>query len=188
MKQHDVIISGLNMDLTDAIRNVVHAKVEKLFEHFLDINKLDKRLFEFNSEGKVIEIDEKKYYFCHGDDLDFDNPYYQRWKRVYSSKKFKFFIEKILPYRVLLKLGEKASGNSKKRGKKSFDYSKTQERYRKNALHVIEDKNCDVLIFGHTHIQENQTIDNKQFINNGFPVKDKSFVHYDGKTVSIKQF
>ena len=33
MKQHDVIISGLNMDLTDAIRNVVQAKVEKLFEH-----------------------------------------------------------------------------------------------------------------------------------------------------------
>ena len=33
MKQHDVIISGLNMDLTDAIRNVVEAKVEKLFEH-----------------------------------------------------------------------------------------------------------------------------------------------------------
>ncbi len=33
MKQHDVIISGLNMDLTDAIRNVVVAKVEKLFEH-----------------------------------------------------------------------------------------------------------------------------------------------------------
>ena len=33
MKQHDVIISGLNMDLTDAIKNVVQAKVEKLFEH-----------------------------------------------------------------------------------------------------------------------------------------------------------
>lgn len=33
MKQHDVIISGLNMDLTDAIRNVVRTKVEKLFEH-----------------------------------------------------------------------------------------------------------------------------------------------------------
>ena len=33
MKQHDVIISGLNMDLTDAIRTVVEAKVEKLFEH-----------------------------------------------------------------------------------------------------------------------------------------------------------
>jgi len=33
MKQHDVIISGLNMDLTDAMKNMVHDKAEKLFEH-----------------------------------------------------------------------------------------------------------------------------------------------------------
>jgi len=33
MKQHDVIISGLNMDLTDAMKNAVHNKAEKLFEH-----------------------------------------------------------------------------------------------------------------------------------------------------------
>ena len=31
--QHDIIISGLNMELTDAIKDVVHEKVEKLFEH-----------------------------------------------------------------------------------------------------------------------------------------------------------
>lgn len=33
MKQHDVIISGLNMDLTESIKFMVHEKVEKLFEH-----------------------------------------------------------------------------------------------------------------------------------------------------------
>ncbi|MFP4070153.1 MAG: ribosome hibernation-promoting factor, HPF/YfiA family [Verrucomicrobiota bacterium] len=33
MKQHDVIISGLNLELTDAMKNVVHEKAEKLFEH-----------------------------------------------------------------------------------------------------------------------------------------------------------
>ncbi len=33
MKQHDVIISGLNIDLTDTIKNMVHTKVEKLYEH-----------------------------------------------------------------------------------------------------------------------------------------------------------
>ncbi len=33
MKQHDVIISGLHMDLTPAIKNIVHEKVEKLFIH-----------------------------------------------------------------------------------------------------------------------------------------------------------
>ena len=29
----DVIISGLNMELTDAIKGIVHEKVEKLFDH-----------------------------------------------------------------------------------------------------------------------------------------------------------
>lgn len=33
MKQHDVIISGLNLDLTEAMKNMVHDKIEKLFEH-----------------------------------------------------------------------------------------------------------------------------------------------------------
>ena len=33
MKQHDVIISGLHMDLTPAIKQMVQDKVEKLFKH-----------------------------------------------------------------------------------------------------------------------------------------------------------
>lgn len=33
MKQHDVIISANHFDLTDSIKNIVHQKVEKLFQH-----------------------------------------------------------------------------------------------------------------------------------------------------------
>lgn len=33
MKQHDIIISGINMDLTDSIKKIVLDKAEKLFEH-----------------------------------------------------------------------------------------------------------------------------------------------------------
>lgn len=33
MKQHDVIISGKHLDLTDAIKDMVCQKVEKLFVH-----------------------------------------------------------------------------------------------------------------------------------------------------------
>lgn len=33
MKQHDVIISGVHLELTEALKNMVHEKVEKLFEH-----------------------------------------------------------------------------------------------------------------------------------------------------------
>ena len=33
MKQHDVIISANHFDLTESIKNIVHQKVEKLFQH-----------------------------------------------------------------------------------------------------------------------------------------------------------
>ncbi len=33
MKQHDVIISGHNIELTEAMKQAVHQKVEKLFAH-----------------------------------------------------------------------------------------------------------------------------------------------------------
>jgi putative sigma-54 modulation protein len=51
MKQHDVIISGLNMDLTDAIKNIVQAKVEKLYEHQENIVRMRVEL-EYDSHNK----------------------------------------------------------------------------------------------------------------------------------------
>jgi len=33
MTTHDIIISGHNMELTEAIKNMVHEKADKLFEH-----------------------------------------------------------------------------------------------------------------------------------------------------------
>jgi len=33
MKQHDVIISGHHLELTEALKQIVHEKVEKLFAH-----------------------------------------------------------------------------------------------------------------------------------------------------------
>ncbi len=33
MKQHDVIVTGRNLELTDAMKEAVHRKVEKLFAH-----------------------------------------------------------------------------------------------------------------------------------------------------------
>lgn len=51
MKQHDVIISGLNMDLTDAIKNMVHAKVEKLYEHQENIVRMRVEL-QYDSHKK----------------------------------------------------------------------------------------------------------------------------------------
>jgi putative sigma-54 modulation protein len=50
MKQHDVIISGHNMDLTESIKSMVHEKAEKLFEHEENIIRMRVEL-EYDSHN-----------------------------------------------------------------------------------------------------------------------------------------
>ena len=53
MKQHDVIISANHFDLTESIKNIVHQKVEKLFQHENRIIRLRVELEEVkNSKSK----------------------------------------------------------------------------------------------------------------------------------------
>lgn len=49
MKQHDVIISGNHFDLTESIKNIVHQKVEKLFQHENRIIRLRVELEQKNN-------------------------------------------------------------------------------------------------------------------------------------------
>ncbi len=53
MKKHDVIISGHHLDLTDALKNTVNEKVEKLFAHEERIIRLRVELeYNQNVSGK----------------------------------------------------------------------------------------------------------------------------------------
>lgn len=47
MKQHDVIVTGRNMELTEALKDAVHRKAEKLFAHEEKIIRLRVEL-EYN--------------------------------------------------------------------------------------------------------------------------------------------
>ena len=87
-----------------------------------------------------------------------------------------FFVNYILPYFLLRIIGESASKDSKKRNSKVFDYEKAKTKYREGAKRVIEKSEIDILVAGHTHICENETLENGKYLNNGFPLKDKKFV------------
>jgi len=53
MKQHDVIVTGRNMDLTDSLKDAVHRKAEKLFTHEEKIIRLRVELeYNKNVTGK----------------------------------------------------------------------------------------------------------------------------------------
>jgi len=69
MKPHDVIISGLNMDLTGPINEIVLSKVEKLFEHEEQIVRMRVELeYDPHSKTHAKEFIAKGYLTVRGKD------------------------------------------------------------------------------------------------------------------------
>jgi len=57
MKQHDVIVTGRNLELTEAMKDAVHRKAEKLFSHEERIIRLRVELeYDKNATGQDEQI------------------------------------------------------------------------------------------------------------------------------------
>jgi UDP-2,3-diacylglucosamine hydrolase len=137
--------------------------------------------FRYLHDGENIELNGDIFYFCHGDDVDFHNKYFKRWKKIYTSTPFKIMVNKIFSYNLIEYLGHSASNDSKKRGKKAFDLSQAKEKYIRGAEELIKVKKVNGIIAGHTHIMEMHKFENgTHYINCGYPLKDKSFVYFNG--------
>lgn len=151
---------------------------EKTFRLGLEANLSPERLssFFYVRKGVELKVGAKRIYFCHGDQLDLDNKAYARWKKIYSSKLFGFIISNFLPYSAVEAIGERASSDSKRRGKAVFDYESARDKYRAAAKTLLQDSPFDGLVAGHTHIQDELSWDGKFYVNIGFPPRDKNFL------------
>ncbi len=154
--------------------------LEKVFEKFLKKYKLDEDLFEYKKDEFIVEIDGKRILFCHGDLVDDTNESFKKWKSIYRNTAFEFFTNNILPFFFIKKIGEKASADSKQRNSRAFDYEKSKELYREGAERVLRNNRVDYLIAGHTHIIDNYQSVDGLYLNNGFPLKDKTFIEIEG--------
>ncbi len=69
MKTHEVIITGLHLDLTDAIKHAVNEKLEKLFRHDEQIIRIRVELEHFNNRSQEAAFVCKGHVEIHGPDL-----------------------------------------------------------------------------------------------------------------------
>lgn len=147
----------------------------------MTISRLGGKLenFFYLKDFVILNVNNKNIMFTHGHEVDEKNESYKKWKKIYTSLKFKFLIEKILPFCLVLKLGAKASGDSKKRGRKTFNLEKYRDQYLDGARSILSNPKLDALVAGHTHISENISYNNKTYINNGFAPETKSFIYID---------
>ncbi|MDC1173849.1 UDP-2,3-diacylglucosamine diphosphatase [Bacteriovoracaceae bacterium] len=143
--------------------------------------------FKFIKDDKVIiNIGKTRMRLSHGDDLEVDNLSYQRYKKVIRSQFIKLLADKVVPYRFVRAIGVKASKKSRKRNNKYFNQEdKIKEKFRNYALKVQEEENIDVLICGHSHVQDFFITDNFKYINNGYAQKTNSFIYINNQNIEF---
>lgn len=151
---------------------------EKTFKDILRpmVGNKAMELFIYERGIFTARVGKKKVALCHGDQMDESNPAYKRWKTIYTSKTFGFFISKVLTFSMVESIGAKAANNSRQRGSSSFDPVKEKAKYRAAASEMLQNNQWDYLVAGHTHIADEYEKEGKTYFNIGFPPRDKSFL------------
>lgn len=154
------------------LKNLFHRSMK-------DLNPDQRNLFKLTSGFFEIDMNNKKVFISHGDEYDFDNITYQRYKKFVLSKPLALVANYLMPLRLLDYLGYRAADQSRKRGNKSFNPEAVRLKTRKGLM--MKSREADIVIGGHTHVLDLFEIEDQRFyFNNGYPPKDKKFIHFNG--------
>jgi UDP-2,3-diacylglucosamine hydrolase len=133
------------------------------------------------SQNPIIKtIDDKKYYFSHGDEHEVDNVTYQRYIKTLRTLPFRFLAEHVLSFSLLNYFGKKASEKSRKRGAKYFNSEQVRNRFRSGLIKKTSGE-YDFVIGGHSHVKDEYNYLNGRgvYLNNGFALNTKSFIYIE---------
>lgn len=153
--------------------------------HDLHLTKFFKNVFhefwdkEFKLVKNYIKVERfsKKLYITHGDYLTDHEPGYQRYRRFASWKANEFIFENMIDFSLIEKVGNFFSKRSKKGGKKTFNFERAQEGFRKGAKKILNEHPVDYIIAGHSHIKDEHKLDNESlYLNNGFAPIEKTYL------------
>lgn len=140
--------------------------------------------FKVLQKPEILNHNGKRFYISHGDELDYTDVSYQRYKKFIFSKPLKYFANYIMPYSILEYIGRRASIKSRAEGKKKFNFEKNKQKFRDLASEV---EGFDYIICGHTHIKDFFELNSETvYINLGWFPKDLSYLLYDNGSFEFK--
>jgi len=148
---------------------------------------LNQKNFQLIKGHTILNDQDKKIYIGHGDELEFDN-YGHRLFKAAVGNKLMSKVAKYIPYRLLSKAGENASGASRRLNDyyySEIDAIKIKAKYHK-YVHAISDKmQVDMVICGHSHVQDYYESNNMIYANNGYVPKSSVFIAYDSGKIQF---
>ena len=164
--------------------------------HDLHLDKVFKRLFKEEKEeiqkkmhlitGSIsLSFNDESFFFSHGDEYDYNNESYQKYKKMVTGKWVKLFADHVMPLKVLDYVGIKAADQSRKRGQSNFNEDSVRAKIRKGV--ELLNSGESVIVGGHSHIRDEFKFNSKQiYYNNGFPVRDNVFLYYNSEKWSFE--
>ncbi len=128
----------------------------------------------------VISILGKQIHLSHGDELNSYDLTYLKYKKFVKKPIVNFVADYLMPIRVLDYLGEKASKKSRKYGSRKFNEIEVRERFREGLIRY-EGTEIDIVVGGHSHVEDLYLHKNITYINNGYPPKSNKFIVVDSE-------
>lgn len=138
------------------------------------------RNFIYSKKAIHLEIEERKYYFCHGDDIEIENLSYKIYYSVIRSPLIKFLAEDIVPFSFTKSIGDWASSRSRKKNIKKYEerVDIIKDKFRRSAENLFKNnRGFEVLVSGHSHVKDSYKSElGFKYINNGFFPKEQTFL------------
>lgn len=165
--------------------------IKKLYDTFFSIHhSLDKSLFSMGPSFEFLDGN-KKIYFCHGDNIELNNPTYRGYKKIVTSPPLKYYANNLMPYFLIKAVGEYSSEKSRSRNKKRYstdlDLAPVRENFRDSAEAFFKIHPVQVIVCGHSHVKDHYISGNGfEYVNNGYVQHTQTYISIEDGKVNFK--
>lgn len=159
--------------------------LEGLFRNFFKSNR-----FFYEKNGVLKDLDGRKVFFCHGDDIQIGDPSYKYIKFILRNDLSKFLFNKVFPFKLQQNVAEYLSSKSRKRGEVFYsNQDHIREIFRESALKFWQNNPVDILVCGHSHCKDDfKSSSGNRYLNNGYPSQSKCYLIIDNNGPSFRHF
>lgn len=204
----DLIVGGKSQylekyhNIFDALANLIKDGKKVVFfegNHDFHFKKLLRQICKkwsleedsllYQLEPKIIEINGEQTLLAHGDEIEIENPTYQKYRRIIRSFPINFLANYVVPHFIVNQIGVNASKKSRERNMERYgndNNEKVREKYRRVFKNAQKEYGVRNLICGHSHCRD-EFQDSGLYLNNGFFPLTQSFTHFDGKELYLKK-
>ncbi len=155
---------------------------KELYRNFgASLDEETQKNLKFYTEDTIVNHEGIRFYIGHGDGIEIDNPSYQIYKKIISSRFCYNLSQEIFNFNLVSLIGETASARSRKRNKDRYNNTDGEDaikkRFRKSAEIVYEQFKVDFIICGHSHIKDSyQLNDECIYLNNGYAPRSLTYL------------